>query len=664
MKIRSIYKFLILAGLTVGVSACSTTRRLKKADKRYEVGEYNKAATMYRRVASSVNDKSKRAEVNYNMAECFRLTNNINKAGSSYKNAIKYKYDDPIVYLKYAEVLYELNKIPDARKNYLLYLKSDSSNTQALNGVLACDSLTKWHLNTRYRVTLAKQFDARRSSSFCPGFAGEAEDVVYYTTNRDGVTGGNNMSPITGQRNNDIYVMSKNLSNEWKDGEAVENVNTEYDEGTAAFTADGKSMYFTRAMNDKGQSKGAQIWLSQRKGAEWSEPELLVLVQDSLADTLTFAHPAPSPTGLQLVFASDMPGGKGGIDLWMVKQEGKQWSEPINLGADINTSGNEVFPYFRNDSVLYFASDGQAGFGGLDIYRAVKEEDSVWHIKNMGSPINSKNDDFGITFSQENESGFFSSNRKDRKGYDHIYSFILPVLEFKFEGKVMDDKTGEPIAGAVIKLIGNDGTNRKITSKKDGTYAYPLNKEVEYVFLATARGYLNKSGEMNTLNANKSIIHKRQFELSSIRQPIRLNNIFFDFASAELTDASHASLDTLLQTLADNPNITIEISAHSDAIGEEDVNIRMSQKRAESVVNYLIKNGVAADRLSAEGYGETKPVVVEEYLAEQYKFMAVGDTLNEVFVQNLNEKNREIAYSINRRTEFKVLSTTYKPKAE
>jgi peptidoglycan-associated lipoprotein len=662
LKIKSLLKYLTLVTITVGISACSTQRRLKKADQRYEVGEYSKASTMYRRVVRGVKEKPKRAEVNYKMGECYRKTNNISKASSSYRKAIKYKFTEPIVYLSYAEVLYEQNKIGDAKKNYLLYLASDSSNTQAQNGILACDSLSKWNLKTRYSANLAKQFDSRRCSSFSPALAGTAEDVVYFSTNREGVTGGNNMSAITGLRNNDIYVMSKNLSNKWKEGEAVENINTEYDEGTPSFTADGKTMYFTRAVSDKGESAGASIFVSKRSGAEWGAPEQLVIVTDSLADTLTFAHPAISGTGLQLYFASDLPNGYGGIDIWMVKQEGAAWSIPLNLGPDVNTSGDEMFPYLRNDSTLYFSSNGLPGFGGLDIYKATRELDTEWKIKNMGTPINSKSDDFGITFSQEDERGYFSTNRKDRKGYDHIYSFVLPVLEFKFEGSIIDDKSKEPLVSAIIKLIGNDGTNRKITSKKDGSFSYPLNKEVEYVFLATARGYLNKSGEMATLNASKSIIHTKNFELTSIRQPIRLNNIFFDFASAALTEASFASLDTLVKTLADNPNITIEISAHSDAIGEEDVNIKMSQRRAQSVVNYLIKNKVAVDRLKAQGYGETQPVVVDEFLAEQYKFLKEGDILNEEFVQKLNPKNQEIAYSINRRTVFKVMSTTYKPK--
>ena len=662
MKIKSLLKYFIFTIIVVGMSACSTQRRLKKADQRYEVGEYNKAATMYRRVAGSVKEKPQRAEVNYKMGECYRHISNLPRANSAYKNAVKYKYNDPILYLNYAEVLYEQNKVSEAKKNYLLYLENDSSNTQAKNGVLACDSLSKWDLKTRYTAKLAKQYDTRRSSNFSPAFSGDNEDVVYFTTNREGVTGGNNISPITGLRNNDIYVISKNLSNEWKDGEAVENINSEYDEGTPSFTADGKTMYFTRAMNDKGESSGTSIFVSKRSGAEWGAPEQLVIIQDSLADTLTFAHPAVSAAGLQLYFASDLPNGYGGIDIWMVKQEGNVWSVPINLGPDVNTSGNEMFPYLRNDSLLYFSSDGLPGFGGLDIYKAVKKQDTEWNVSNMGSPINSKNDDFGITFSQEAERGYFSTNRNDRKGYDHIYSFVLPVLEFKFEGSIIDDKSKEPLAGAIIKLIGNDGTNRKITSKKDGSFSYPLDKEVEYVFLATARGYLNKSGEMTTLNAQKSIIHTKHFELTSIRQPIRLNNIFFDFASAELTPQSYAALDTLIKTLSDNPNITIEVSAHSDAIGEDDVNIKMSQLRAQSVVNYLISNEVAADRLKAQGYGETQPVVVDEFLAEQYNFLKDGDILNEEFVQKLNKKNQEIAYSINRRTEFKVLSTTYKPK--
>lgn len=662
MKTRQTFKYLLFAVIIFSLNACSVQRKLKKADTSYEIGEYNKAATMYKRVSSKVKDKSKRGEINFRLGECYRHTKNSSRASSSYKNAIKYKYSEPIVYLNYAEILFEQNKLADAKKNYSLYLESDSTNTQAINGILACDSLSKWDLATRYKVALIKDFEARRSSTFCPAFAGESEDVVYLTSSREGAIGGNTMSPITGQRNNDIFIISKDLSNKWKDAEVVENINTEFDEGTPSFTADGKTMYFTSARNEKGKSLGAAIFRSKRKGAEWGEAEVLTIITDSLADTLTFAHPAISATGLELLFVSDMPGGYGGHDIWMVKQEGSAWGLPINLGPDVNTSGNEMFPYLREDTVLYFSSNGQAGFGGLDIYRASRTSDSEWNVKNMGTPINSKGDDFGITFSKEEERGYFTSNRKDRKGYDHIYSFVLPKLEFKFHGKIIDDKTKEPIAAAVIKLVGNDGTNHKITSKKDGSYSYPLNKEVEYVFMATARGYLNKSDEMNTLNAEQSIIHTKNFELSSIRQPIRLENILFDFASAELTEASTASLSELVKTLSDNPNITIEISAHSDAIGEDDVNIKMSQKRAESVVKHLIKNDVAKDRLVAIGYGETKPVVVSETMAEQYKFMAVNDTLDEVFVEKLNEKEKEIAYSINRRTEFKVLSTTYKPQ--
>ena len=662
MKLKPIIKHFAFILIILGLGACSTQQRLKKADVRYEIGEYNKAATMYKRVASSVKNNSKKAEVNFRLGECYRLTNNISRASSSYRNAIKYKYDDPLVYLNYAQVLYAQNKIGDAKKHFQLYLESDSSNSQARFGLLACDSITRWDLKTRYLIQQQKDFEARRSSSFSPAFAGEAQDVVYFTTNREGVIGSKSISPITGMRNNDIYMVSKDLSDKWKTPEMVENINTEYDEGTPSFTADGKTMYFTSARNEKGKSLGAGIMVSQRRGADWGEAQPLIILTDSLADTLTFAHPAISNNGLQLYFVSDMPGGQGGLDLWMSKKEGEAWSEPINLGPQVNTSGNETFPFLRNDSTLYFSSNGLAGFGGLDIFKANRKNDTLWVVNNIGNPINSKGDDFGICFAQGSENGYFSSNRNDRKGYDHIYSFILPVLEFKFEGIVTDDKSKEPVGGAMIKLIGNDGTNSKIISKKDGTFSYPLEKGVEYVYMATARGYLNKSGETNTLNTEKSIIHKENFELSSIRQPIRLNNIFFDFGSASLTEASSVELDALVKTLSDNPNITIEISAHSDAIGEEDVNLKLSQQRAESVLNYLVENNVAKDRLKAIGYGEKIPVVVDENLAAQYNFLKLGDILNEEYVQKLNTKNQEIAYSINRRTVFKVLSTTYKSK--
>ncbi len=655
-------KTLILLIISVMLVGCSAKRQLKKANINYEIGEYNKAATRYKRAYSAAKDKPMRAEINYKLGDCYRYTNNISRASSAYRNAIKFDYPDPIVNLNYAEVLFSQNKINEAKKNYQLFLLSDSSNTQAINGILACDSINKWQLKTRYVVREAKQFESRRSSNFCPAISPGDEDLIYFTTSREGVTGGNAISNITGQRNYDIYSISKDLEGKWKDPEAVENINTEFDEGVPSFTADGKTMYFSSARNEKGKSLGASIFASQRKGAEWSETQQIIMCTDSLADTLTFTHPAVSSTGLQMFFVSDRLGGYGGLDIWFSKKEGDSWSEPQNAGPHVNTNGNEMFPFFRDDSILYFSSNGLPGFGGLDIFRATKDHNDVWQSKNMGSPINSHDDDFGISFSSEAERGYFSSTRNDRKGYDHIYSFVLPVLEFKFEGQITDVKTKEPISGAVIKLIGNDGTNLKITSKKDGTYSYPLTKEVEYVFLATARGYLNKSGEMNTLNAEKSIIHTKDMTLASIRQPIRVNNIFFDFGSAELTEESSTSLNDLVKTLNDNPNITIEISAHSDTQGEEAVNMKISQQRAESVVRYLVDKKIEKARLKAIGYGETRPMIADETIAEQYKFIKVNDVLDEAFIDKLNDKNKEIVYGINRRTEFKVLSTTYKSK--
>lgn len=658
-KTLAIYIILILSLI---LSSCSTQRQLKKANTNYEIGEYNKAATRYKRAYRGIKNNNLRAETNYKLGNCYSFTNNTNRAASAYSKAIRYKYPDPQIHLNYAEVLYAQNKIADAKKQYRLYLQSDSSNTQAINGILACDSINKWQLKTRYVVRLQKQFDARRSSNFAPALSGGDEELIYFTSSREGVTGGNAMSNITGQRHFDIMSISKDLDGKWKTPEPVEMINSEYDEGIPSFTADGKTMYFSTARHENGKSLGASIAMTQRKGAKWGEATPVIMCTDSLADTLTYTHPAISPSGLQMYFVSDRLGGYGGLDIWFAKKEGDGWSEAINLGPQVNTSGDEMFPQLRNDSTLYFSSNGLPGFGALDLYKAIKGKDEQWKVENMGSPINSKGDDFGITFAKDAERGYFSSNRKDRKGYDHIYSFYLPILEYKFEGKISDIKTKEPISGAIIKLVGNDGTYTKLSTKKDGTFSYPLNKEAEYVFLATARGYLNKSGEMHTLNANKSIIHTKNFELSSIRQPIRLNNIFFDLGSADLSEASSESLNELVQTLNDNPNITIEISAHSDAQGEEQLNMTLSQKRAESVVNYLVNNKIAKDRLKAIGYGESQPVLVDETMAAQYDFLKVGTILNEEFVNTLNNKDKETAYSINRRTEFKVLSTTYKSK--
>ena len=399
-----------------------------------------------------------------------------------------------------------------------------------------------------------------------------------------------------------------------------------------------------------------QIFQSSRSGGEWTEPTLVQLFADT---TITVGHPAISPDGSKMYFVSDADGGFGGKDIWVAINEGGKWIVPENLGSAINTSGNEMFPYVRQDGVLFFSSDGHKGFGGLDIYMAIQDSTGVWIVENMYTPINSAGDDFGITFNNDNSVGYFSSSRDQRRPIDKIYRFELPALVYAIEGQVFDDK-GEPLGETTIRLVGDNGDNVKMRTKKDGTYRINLALNTQYVMLASHRGYLNASHQFNTNDLIDSKLFENNFTLTSLSRPVKMDNIFYEFGKWTLTASSEAGLQGLIKILTDNPNIAIELSAHTDMVGNDASNKELSQKRAQSVVDYLIKAGIDKGRLTPKGYGETKPVVVSEELAEQYKlFLRKGDVLTPEFIETLTAEQQEICNQINRRTEFKVTKTTY-----
>ncbi len=640
-------------------SSCSIKQRLKKADKKYEVGEYYTAASMYNKIYPKVKlkDRPMKAYSAFRLGLCYRLINESERAERAFSNAARYNYKDSIVYLYYADALRQNKKEKDAIAQYDIYLEKHPDDIRAINGKQSALEVAEWRKNpTRYNVKKATFF-ASKKTEFSPAFPGGDEDVVYFNSTRENKDIGGGNSKITGVRNNDIYTAKRNSLGEWDNLEALEgDINTDFDEGTVSFSADGRTMFFTRCYVEKGESRGAQICSVTRSGGKWGKVIDIKLSADS---SLSFAHPTLSPDDRFLYFVSDMPGGYGGKDIWRSEKNGNQYGAPVNLGPSINTPGDEMFPYMREDGTLYFSSNGHPGFGGLDIFYATELDDGSWEVSNMMCPINSNGDDFGISFVTGKEKGMFSSNRGEKKGYDKIYEFELPAVEFLIDGKV-SDMNGEPLGDAIVRIVGDDGTNTKLHTKKDGSFKLTLNKNVKYVLLGNCRGYLNQKEEAITMGLEDSKMFPIHFTLASLSKPVGLDNIFFEFGKATLTDASSTALDKLVKVLNDNPNITIEIGAHTDRVGSADGNLQLSGKRAQSVVDYLIKKGIEAERLTAKGYGKTQPVVVDKVLQKKYSFLKVGDVLDEEYIETLTDEQKEIADSINRRTEFRVLKTTYK----
>lgn len=641
----------------LGLLASCGGAKLSVANEQYDRGEYFEAQKTYRKVYNKLTKREERPQrgvVAYKMGLCYEKLGMSARASSAFANAIRYNYPDSTAILKMAKSLQEEGKYAAAVKAYEDYLKLDPKSDTAQIGLSGC----KWAMErkatpTRYIVRQSKLLNSRRAD-YAPMFIDpSAADVLYFTTTNEKVTG-DKKSEITGMKKGDIWMSKKNEKGEWQRPEALEGeLNTEMDEGVCSFTPDGQTMYLTRARREPNASTSVEIFTSQRSDAKWSAPVKYEILNDTVS---AVGHPSVSADGKWLYFTSDMPGGQGGRDIWRINLLDKQGSLE-NMGEFINTPGDEMFPYSRTDSILYFASDGHPGFGGLDIFKATLTPSGGWKVENMGSPVNSAADDFGITFGQ-GESGFLTSNRGDGRGYDHIYSFVLPDLEIWISGWVLD-RDEEPVPNAVIRIIGKDGSNQKAVANPDGSFRFPLQRGVDYVMLAGAKGYLNAKQEFTTDIAEEDAEYNVDFILASINKPVVIDNIFYDFDKAVLRDESKAALDEMAQIMRDNPNITIEMASHTDRVGSDEYNIGLSQRRAKSVIDYLISVGIKADRLQWQGYGKSRPKTITKKLARLYPQFKEGDVLTPEYIENLSEEDAEAADQINRRTEFQVLSIDY-----
>ncbi|PXV64698.1 peptidoglycan-associated lipoprotein [Dysgonomonas alginatilytica] len=650
------YFLFFIFGSAIFMFSCKPVK-LSDADRHFKNGEYFEAATMYRKIYRKTPPKNRelRGRVAYRQAESFRLINNVALASAAYVNAIRYNPTDSLIRLQYARTLHKDAKYKQAIEQYKLFLKTMPDNQFALNGLKGAEMATDMKNNpTKYIVKKMDVFNSPRGE-FSPMLLPPDYDLIYITTNRENVLG-DEKSTITGMKNNDIFVARKDENGKWMKPESAGPINTEADEGTPAFSASGNIMYYTFSKQELGWSTTAVIHKAQRADGAFGKGEKLAL----LADTMSmYAHPSLTPTGDFLYFVSDMPGGYGGKDIWRAGMFGDEISYIENMGADINTAGDEMFPYVRTDSTFYFSSDGHPGMGGLDIFKAtLSKRTKIWNLENMGSPINSQADDFGLTFEGDREAGFFSSNRGDGRGLDHIYSFEYPIVRVAVEGFVVD-KDDEFVPNPIIRVVGNDGTNEKFGGKPNGTYRLDVQRGVNYVFLASAEGYLNTKMSLRTVETEKDSIYYVDFVMYAINKPAVLENIFYDFDKAALREESKKELDDLIELLEINPNVTIELSAHTDRKGTQEYNQRLSQRRAQSVVDYLIAHRISKDRLTVAGYGKLQPKVVTKSIVKKYDFLQVGDVLTEEFILALPPEQQEIADQINRRTEFKVLSINY-----
>ena len=654
-------QFTILCAIvaTLLLAGCGADQAMKKGDKFYAVGEYYDAAAQYRKAYTQTPNKERelKGQRAMKMAECYRRILLTNKAITAYNNAVRYKQDDSLTHFYLGQLHLKNGNYKEAARQFQTAMDSlpqtDPHWQLAKTGLHSAQMVPQWKKEASpYTVKRENQFNSRRAE-FSPMLAGDDNEQLFFTSTRNQAQG-DEYSGITGSKAADIFMAQKDDKGKWGKPQAIDSeLNSAFDEGVCCFSPDGRTMYLTQCKTDANYPRFATIVASSRSDAAWSKPTEITISKDTLT---SFAHPAVSPDGEWLYFVSDMPGGLGGYDIWRCRLFGNNEVGTIeNLGPLVNTAGDEKFPAFRPNGDFYFSSDGHPGMGGLDIYILKK---GARNLEHPVAPLNSQGDDFGMTFEGRYNRGYFSSNRGDTRGYDHIYSFYNPEIVQTVKGWVYE-QDGYELTAAQVYMVGNDGTNLKLSVRGDGSFTQEIKPGVDYVFLGTCKGFLNHQEQLRVEPVTKSEEYVLQFPLANISAPVLIENIFYDFDKATLRPESQTALDELVNLLNENPNITIELSAHTDYKGSDQYNERLSQRRAESVVNYLIAHGIASDRLTPKGYGEGKPKKIKRKVAEKYPFLKEGDVLKEEFVVQLPEEQQEQCNQLNRRTEFIVLRTTY-----
>ena len=613
--------------LLIAISPSCNTTKMTTAVEKYNNGEFFAASQDFKKLyrkTDSRKERKEKGEIAWYLGNCYDRLMTWSQAGLYFRNAQRFGYEDASLE----------ERIDD------------------------CDQKAGKHRSnapeSRYEIRRFNIVNSRRAE-FCPSVWGD-DSELYYTTSNDKATG-EETSKITGTKYCDIWVTKKDENGVWQKPQSIgEAVNTKFDEGTPCFSPDGNIMYYTSSGAEEGIASSPVICYSRRTDASWSKGQRLHISNDTIS---VFAHPAVSPDGIFLYFASNTVGGQGGTDIWRASISGDKVAYIENLGDKVNSNADEMFPSVSPDGTLYFSSNRPGGFGALDIYAAREDEWGVWHVEHLGSPINSPADDFGMTFlhsTKEEQEGWFSSNRNSAKGYDNIYSFVLPSIKVRISGFVYDTE-GNALSEAIVRIVGRNGMNFKSLTKPDGSYSVDIDRSTEYVMMSGKNGYLNRKAQFTSDGEEEDADYEVDFFLPSVTVPVLVDNVFYDYNQASLREESYPALDNLYQVLIDNPYTQIELSAHTDRIGSQEFNIQLSQRRAQSVCEYLISKGIDPQRLVPVGYGKEVPKTVDEAIARQYNW-PVGQLLDETFIETLDEEQKKYADQINRRTEFKVLTTT------
>ncbi|MBB6276599.1 PorE family type IX secretion system protein [Porphyromonas circumdentaria] len=652
------YKTLLpLALLLLLLPACRAMK-IKEAETAYQAGRYTQAAGLYDKLyrSTSRKDIEKKAFFAFKAAENYRLARNIQRAQSAYLAARNYQYPDTILQLRIAQMQQITAQNRDWSKGFQEYLSLVPNDYFALLGVESFAQIQKLRDNPyRLHVRLARELNSSKSD-FGGAFTPDGKSF-YFSSARNRNPELEN-SPVTGEKPNDLYYIAQDAQGKWSKADSVSGgVNTFADEGMPCITPDGASLYYTYAESDELYDRTAKIFRSSKSGeGGWSQGSEIKIWEDSLKMA---AHPTVSSSGKTLYFVSE--GGYGGKDIYTIPVEEIGSSTPTNMGESINTRGDEISPFMVGDSTLYFASNGRIGLGGYDIYKAELQSSGEWQVHHLGSPINSAQDDYGIVFNpvpakEFLAEGYFSSSRSDARGYPHLFSFKQYAIVTRLEGYVYD-REEYPISGAILRIVSEHSPEdpMMVSSKEDGYYSIDLEGETNYIILAGAPNYLNQYAQFRTDPATEDATYQVDFQLASRIRSEVFQDIYYEFDKATLREESLRDLEAMVKILKENPDVSVEISSHADRKGSDAYNLALSNRRAQSVIDYLSSQGIALTRLRPQGYGKSRPRVITAKLHTLYPELPEGTNLDEAFILQQTEEMQAICDQLNRRTEFTVI---------
>lgn len=686
---------LLLSVLMIGTYTLNA-QILREADNSFRDCQYEKALEQYKKGIKKLS--SNRVEIQratFQIAECYRIMGDLKKAEQQYLRLEKknYQKDNPIILFHLGSIYNLRGEYDQALKYYEAYKKRVPDDSRVDVRIQGCNNAKMWMENpTRYEVENLKKFNTREDE-WAPRWASDDKrNALIFTSNRDGSVG-KGTDQWTGISFSDIYTSVKPKSKntdwpgEWSPVTTLDEggtLNTAVNEGEASANRKGTVLYFTKCPQDKKKVQGCYIYQSLKKGKSWGDAELVELGSDSF----NYVHPFISPDELTIYFASNIPGGYGGYDIYKATRAKKsaKFSNITNLGPNVNTAGQEVFPSLRNDEEFYFSSDGHPGMGGLDLFVCKIKDGQFQPAENLMVPINSCWDDLGIIF-DENESidpkskspylskGYFSSNRPGGRGGDDIYYFLLRPLVYTISGYIRDKANLQYMDGVDVEVVGSDGSSYKTTTDVKGYYFFDKTKilgSTTYDIKVSKKGYWdnNNTAKQTTVGLTENTDLKQDFILEPIpKEPIPLPEILYDFDKADLKPQYKDSLMGLYNTLIKNPTLVIELRSHTDSRGSDERNEGLSQRRAQSCVDFLVnEKGIAADRIVPKGYGEYRPRKLDKDMYSTYNgkrfLFTKGTELTEAYINTLPSKDeQEAAHALNRRTEFIILRDDYVPQS-